>query len=243
MRAAQLILHDNKETALPVLLDASELADAAWLAGSLYLTMGRAAEAVPPLEAAYARADELGATLQILGITCRFTIDITPEFQLVLPPGHQGVTLALVEALQASNDPVRALRLLQHERQHHPDDPLLALSYAELAWDTWKHEERALEAVVQITDGFENESAVHAAILLYRSRAMRELNQLQSARAIILSATRRTKDRPKDLLHALRYERALVHEALGESTAAKKELARIHAENSQYLDVAARLSV
>lgn len=221
---------------------ASGLPDAAWLSGCLLLSRGRAAEAVAPLEAALARGGILGDDLEAIGAQVAMGLDITPEYGLELPAGIESAELALVEALQATGRAVEAIRLLQRRLAQEPSRPLTTLSFVELAWDTWKHDTRALEEIVRSTNGFENDSAVHAAVLLYRSRALRELGQSAPAREVIMGATRRTKDRPQALLLALRYERALVHELLGERAAAAGQLQRIHGHDAGYLDVAERLS-
>ena len=56
-------------------------------------------------------------------------------------------------------------------------------------------------------------------------------------------ALRRKKGRSEDLMKALRYERALAYEDLGERRRARKELERIYAEDPDYEDVAARLGL
>ena len=84
---------------------------------------------------------------------------------------------------------------------------------------------------------------IHAAILLYKARALRTLGLDEAARDTLTPALRRTKDRPAELLHALRYERALVYEALGRHAQARSDLERLFAENPTYEDVAARLDL
>lgn len=217
------------------------LPDAAWSAGMLLLTLEAWQEAVAPLQAAVSAAPALGESLHAIGASVTMSLRITPECELDCPPGEESAVLGLVEALQGAGDPVPAVKLLQERHRAEPRNPLFALSLAELAFDVWKHDERALQEILRVTDGFDNDSAVHAAVLLYRTRVLRELGHLQAARGVIMSATRRTKDRPDALLLALRHERALVHEALGEHAMARDQLERILARDSRYLDVAARL--
>jgi len=59
----------------------------------------------------------------------------------------------------------------------------------------------------------------------------------------LTGALRRRKGRSEELLRALRYERALVYENLGQRRRAGSELKKLYAEDLDYEDVAARLGV
>ncbi|MBW1717256.1 MAG: hypothetical protein JRH08_15315 [Deltaproteobacteria bacterium] len=74
-----------------------------------------------------------------------------------------------------------------------------------------------------MTEGVENDSEIHAALLLYKAKALRRLNLKEAARDVLTKAVRRKKDRSDDLLRALRYERALVYEDLGQHKRARSE--------------------
>ncbi|GAB4335853.1 MAG: hypothetical protein Kow0089_05790 [Desulfobulbaceae bacterium] len=54
---------------------------------------------------------------------------------------------------------------------------------------------------------------------------------------------RRKKGRSEELFWALRYERALVYEKLGQRRRARSELEKLYAEDPDYEDVAARLGL
>jgi tetratricopeptide (TPR) repeat protein len=101
----------------------------------------------------------------------------------------------------------------------------------------------ACRRVVRLAAGVENETPVHAALLLYKARALRGLGLPDAARETLTAALRRRKDRPGDLLRALRYERALAYEELGRYRRARGELERIYAEAPDHEDVAARLGL
>ena len=62
-----------------------------------------------------------------------------------------------------------------------------------------------------------------------------------AARDELTKALRRTADRPPDLLQAIRYERALVYEELGQKTRARSEWERLYADDPDYEDVAKKL--
>jgi len=75
-----------------------------------------------------------------------------------------------------------------------------------------------------MTEGVENESEIHAALLLYKAKALRRLNLKEAAREVLTKALRLKKNRSEELLHALRYERALTYEDLGQRKRARFEL-------------------
>ncbi|MCL4424667.1 MAG: hypothetical protein M1299_09355 [Firmicutes bacterium] len=54
---------------------------------------------------------------------------------------------------------------------------------------------------------------------------------------------RRKKDRADEFLRAVRYERVLVYEELGERRLARAELEKLYAEAPDYQDVAERLGL
>ncbi|MBW1717517.1 MAG: DUF4236 domain-containing protein, partial [Deltaproteobacteria bacterium] len=73
--------------------------------------------------------------------------------------------------------------------------------------------------------------------------ALRNLGLNEAARDVLTKALRRKKDRSDDLLHAIRYERALVYEDLGQHKRARSELERLYAEAPDYEDVEARVGL
>lgn len=96
---------------------------------------------------------------------------------------------------------------------------------------------------MRLAEGIENETPVHTALLLYKARALRGLGLLDAARETLTGALRRRKARSEELLRALRYERALVYEDLGQRRRARSELAKLYAEDPDYEDVAALLGL
>ena len=88
-----------------------------------------------------------------------------------------------------------------------------------------------------------NDSAIHAALRLYRAMGMREIGLPDAATALLSETLRRAADRPAELLHALRYERALAYEAAGQPKRARADLERLYAEAPDYEDVAKRLGM
>lgn len=151
--------------------------------------------------------------------------------------------LALVEAylrLGRAADAMTALRRLQALA---PDDPVVRLSLAELLVHGQPVERPALEEAARLCENVPNDSAIHAALQLYRAMAMPELGLPDAATAVLSETLRRTADRPVELLHALRYGRALANEAAGQPKRARADLERLYAEAPDYEDFAKRLGM
>jgi len=120
---------------------------------------------------------------------------------------------------------------------------VVKLSLAELLLDARPGDKNVCRKVVRLTEGIENETPVHTALLLYKAKALRGLGLLDAARETLTGALRRKKGRSEELLRALRYERVLVYEDLGQHRRARSELEKLYAEDPDYEDVAARLGL
>jgi len=120
---------------------------------------------------------------------------------------------------------------------------VVKLSLAELLLDARPGDKNVCRKIVRLAEGIVNETPVHTALLLYKARALRGLGLLDAARETLMGALRRRKGRSEELLRALRYERALVYEELGQRRRARSELEKLYAEDPDYEDVAARLGL
>ena len=126
-----------------------------------------------------------------------------------------------------------AITCLERLQRLEPDDVVVKLSLAELLLDlsacgaqagARPGDKNVCRKVVRLAEGIENETPVHTALLLYKARALRRLGLLDAAREILTGTLRRRKGRSEELLRALRYERALVYEDLGQRWRARSEL-------------------
>ncbi len=233
----------NEEEALEHLKNALHLADAAYLAGFLALKRERLHEAGQCLTAAAQKHEELGryfAKYQLDAIT---SIPLTDEVVAHVGPDLRGVLLGLVEVYQGLERWKDAVATLERLLRIEPDDVVVKLSVAEVLLDAKPDDPDMCQRVVHFAEGVDNETPIHAALLLYKARALRGLGLLDAARNTLTTALRRKKDRPGDLLRALRYERALVYEALGNGRRARKDLERLYAQAPGYEDVAHRLGL
>lgn len=233
----------NDAPALAHMRKAAELPDGAFMAGLITLKQGAYAEAAQHLETAKLGHRSLGTLLQKYGIQADISLPITEHISAIIQPGMRGALLAQTEAYQGLERPEDALRCLQHLRQLDRDDPVVLLSFVELLLEVYPENRDAAQRVVRLTKDVENDSEIHAALLLYKAQSLRILGLHDGARETLTPALRRTKDRPPELLRALRYERALAYEALGQERRARTDLERIYTDAPGYEDVAQRLGL
>ncbi len=231
----------NEDVAFDHLQQAVHLADGAFLAGFLALKKGKLAEATRYLTTAAGQEQELGHYLSHYGIAATMSLAITEEVSAHVGSDMRGVLLALAEAYQAQERRQDAVACLERLRQLEPGDVVVKLSLAELLMENSSGNRETDQQVVQLTEGVENESPVHTTLLLYKAKALHELNFLDAALEVLSDALKRKKDRSDELLRALRYERVLVYEGLGQGRRARTELEKLYAEAPGYEDVAARL--
>ena len=149
------------------------------------------------------------------------SLPITDEVSAHVGPNVRGILLALVEIYQRQRRWKEALECLNKLRKLEFDDVVVKLSLAELLMEVRPDDRNVFRRVVRLIEGIENESEIHAALLLYKARALRKLGLLHAARDVATKALRRKKGRSQELLRALRYERALIYESLGQHKRAR----------------------
>ncbi len=231
------------DRALEHLEKALHLADAAFLAGYLALGQGKLEKAENYLKRALRMRDSLDVLFAKYGLAMSTRLSITDEITALVQPDERGVLLGLVEIYQHQGRWREALEALEQLLRLVPDDVVVKLSLAEILLQEKPHDKRACQRVVQLAEGVENESPVHSALLLYKAKALRALGLNEAARDLLTATLRRKKDRPAELMRALRYERALVYEALGQAKRARSEFEKLYAEAPGYEDVAQRLGL
>jgi len=233
----------NELAALRLLKQSAHLADGAFLGGFLALKAKRVKEAVQLLLQAEQKSRSLGRYFDKYGLALTLSLQITEEVAAHVGPTLRGVLLALVEAYQIAENWDKAYECLQRLRKLEPDDVVILLSLVELLWQANYGNEKTCRHVVKLTKDIQNESPIHTAILLYKVRALRGLKMNDAAKDILTAALRRKKERSKDLMLTLRYERALTYEALGQAKRARTDFEKIYAEDPDFEDVAMRVDV
>ncbi len=237
------LVGNNPEKALEHFNASQDLADADFMGGIIAFKLERLTEAADHLNRALNQQSQLGNLLNKHGIEAGANIPITDEITAFVGADHRGVLLALTEIYQRLDKPDSALQCLYKLRELEPDDLLIRLSLVELYYDIGKTDKDQDKAIINLTQDIENESAIHGALLLYRAKAMRMLGLPDAAKSVLTKTMGRKKDRPPELMLALRYERGLVYEALGKQQLAKKDFETVYAEDPNFEEVSEKLKL
>lgn len=232
----------NENAALRHFRKATDLADAAFMAGVLSLKQERFGDAETFLSEAKRKQARLGHHVAKYGIQAAASLVITEEVTALIGPDVRGLLLALSEVHQHRGRPDAAVTDLRQLHRRDPDDVVVRLSLAEILTEE-SGKRRSYQSVVRLAEGIENESEIHAALLLHKATALRRLGVLTAARDLLTATLRRRKNRSDELLRALRYERALTYEKLGHERRARRDLEKLYAEVPDYEDVAKRLGL
>ncbi len=233
----------DEDKAFHHLEKAIHLADGAYLAGFLALKKGDLEKAENYLGIAWRNHDRLGQYFSRYGIAATMSLSVTDEISVHVGPNIQGVLLGLSEIYQQQERWKDALESLEKLRQLEPDDVMVRLALAELLIDAHPDNIDIYRRIVRLSENIKNESPVHGALLLYKARALHGLGLLEAARDTLTNTMRKKKGRSKELLLALRYERALVYEDLGQQRRARGEFEKIYSMMSGYEDVESRLGL
>jgi len=233
----------NEDNALEYFKDAVHLADGAYLAGFLALKKEQLTEAADYLSLATEKHSHLGRYFSKYGISAVMSLPITDEVSAHVGPDLRGVLLGMVEVYQRQKRWQDAITCLERLQRLEPDDVVVKLSRVELLLDAHPGDKKVCQKVVRLVEGIENETPIHAALMLYKAKALRHLGLATAARDTLTAALRRKKGRSDDLLRSLRYERALAYEDLGHKSRVRAEFEKIYAEASDFEDVAERLGL
>lgn len=218
---------------------ASHLADGAMFAGVLALKRGLLQQAEQNLRFAAAHSEELGVSLGRYGVTSTLSVQITDELTAHVPHTREGALLVLAEILQKGGRRDEALRTLEAIRATSPNDPVVLASTCELLLDGATDGDR--QRVIALTDGVQNLTPIQTVHLLFRARALRQLKLPEAAAQAATAGMARRTGRSGELLHELRYERALAYGELGDSKRSRADLERLYAEDSTFADIRQRL--
>ena len=231
----------NEDKAFNYLRHASHLADGAFLAGFLALKKDLLEESVKYLTNALENHYRLNRYFSKYGISATMSLPITDHVLVHVGPDVRGILLALVEVYQKEKKWSDALSCLERLRQLEPEDLIVKLSLVELLAEVGAGDQNLCQRIVSLTKGINNESEIHAALLLYKVRALSRLGMKEAAKDVLSLALRRKKGRSDDLLLTLRYELALAYESLGQKRRARSEMEKIYAKAPDFADVASKL--
>lgn len=217
------------------------VADATWLAGMLALRSGALGAARSLLATALENPHALGNDIDNLGVCLTVTVPLTSAITAHVGPCPQGTQLVLGAIAQQQGDHVAALTAFERLTTLVIDDPVATLMLAELAQEAGQ-EEVYDGQLLRLTERITNSSPVHAALLIHRARSLRREGMPFRAIATYNEALRLRKGRSVAMLNRIRYERALIHEALGWRARARRVFEQLHATAPGFEDVAARIA-
>ncbi len=166
---------------------ANDLADASFMAGMLALKRGKFDAAEGHLKSAAVRRSTLGKFLAEYGVEAAATLTITDEVSAAVNADISGVLLALAEVHQHQQRWRDAATCLKRLRSRNPGDILVTLSLAELLVED-VGDKQACKQVVALTAEVNNDSAVHAAVLLYKAKTLNALGLHSAARDVLPTA-------------------------------------------------------
>jgi tetratricopeptide (TPR) repeat protein len=230
----------DQDAALAALEEAGDLPDAAWMAGMIRLRREEFSQAKAHFEGVLGRLSDLGSLFTKYEIGAQVSLPITENIFAHVFPRERGTRLALIEIAQLDGRPTDAWTHIDRLLTLDPTDPIVLLSFAELALDTPK-DHALLARVVELTAGVVNETPVDTAALLYRGRALAMLGMPAGAIDVLTLANRRRKDRPDELMRQIRYDRAILYEQVGRKADARREMERLYAEDPGFADLHERL--
>jgi tetratricopeptide (TPR) repeat protein len=233
----------NEDTAFEHFRNAAHLADGAFLAGFIALKRELYEQAIGYLGTARQNSESLGRYFTKYGISATMSLSITEQVSAHVGPNVHGILMALVEVYQREKRWKDALECLEQLRRLEPEDLMVRLSLAELLMDMDSRHMKVCQRVVELSEGLENKSEIHAALLLYKAKALSCLGLNEAAKDVLTTALRRKKDRTEELLRTLRYELALTYENLGDKSRARSELEKLYAEAPDFEDVAEKLGL
>ena len=232
----------DQDGALSALEEAEGLADAVWMAGMIRLRREEFDIARGHFQSALDRIADLGTLFGKYAIAAQASLAITPDIFAHVFPRERGTRLVLVEIAQLQGRHDEAMAHVERLMEIDPTDPVVLLSFAELALDM-PQDRSLMDRVVRASADVANETPVDTAILLYRGKALAALDLPDAAIKVLTLANRRRKDRPDALLHQIRYDRALLYDETGQCARARREFERLYAADPGFEDVAERVGV
>ena len=152
------------------LTNAFHLADGAFMAGWLCLGKQDFYRAERYLTCAITHETEIGSLFDKYGVSLHIELAITHELIANLAATATAARLAIVEVFQRQQRWNEAVNILQHLHRAHPEDPVICLSVVELLMHIRPNDKTTCSQVVKLADGIQDESPVHVAILLYKSK-------------------------------------------------------------------------
>ena len=224
-----LVAGDNKK-AYTIFKDVNGIADSYFLSGFLAFHFTKYDEALDFFNKAVELKNDLSKKINEYNMSVALSIPVTENIDVYIRPDITGILLALVEIYQIKKEFDKALKAAEKLLSISPDDLLIKLSYVELLTDIneTKKDMKINDKIVKEIQNIGNKEDIECALLLYKAKALINLNMYTAARDVLTFALRKKKGRSEELLNELMHQRAMVYNHLGKKSQAKKDLERIY---------------
>ena len=220
-------------------LESMAAGDAQWIFGVAALLSGKWPQSIKTLRAALL-TDNLGELCARNDVSLKVSIPITPEVTAHIEPAAFGTKLALVEALQANGDQHDALNILRAINNEIPDDFIVAMSLAEVAFAIDDEHLMPMKTLSDILSNTTPNVDLAWVLAFYTARAQTRSGAHMEA-INLYDKVMQDPLVPDDMRMLAWYEKALSHEEAGEKTRCRQELSAIHVVDKTFLDVNERL--
>lgn len=213
-------------------LSRSPLADAAFAAAGILQESGEHGKALNWLGQAESRVGELGRLFGKYAIELGLMLPVTQLVWVELEATPLHLTLLKSHLLCETGQSGAACSLLLECHPREPSELLTRLALAGLVLGNASAGDAWLRTLVNLTDGVENETWQHTALLYYRALALARLSLHDAAQTVLAGLVRRKSERPAELLLAVRYAQADIYEQQGKTRQARAIWEKIFAENA-----------
>ncbi len=205
----------------------------AWSIAGLQLAESDPSEAARLLENVFASGHDPATTVFASQyLRTHVSLDIASGVKADLPLNRDAVGLALAELKQEAGDLDGAIETVEQlEPTTYAAVSLVELYALAGRWDE----------VVEVTEGVTNEDDASALLLCYRGMAFGQQGFHDAAHETFKEALR-ARSRTTTIRHHALFERAQNYKAQGKKAAARKDLERILAEDSDYEGVREQLA-
>ena len=217
------------------------IASAQVLAGFAANAVGDGARAIAHFEAVVQGGRPLPDKYEVKyldapGVELTLGVGITHSVMAHPPLSVLAAALALAELYQVTGRLSEAIGIMQQVHTSVPD-PVVRLSLCDLLFADHDY-----EGVVEASVGVVNDADVEAETLHLRAAAFDALGDGTAAIDAFRAALAKTAGRSPGLVTAIRYDRGLAYQRLGQRAKAKADFERVYAADPAFEDVKERLA-
>ena len=224
------------------LKQASCYPDANFTLGFICLNENRFEDAIKTFEMAEAHADGIGAFYRKYQLEMTLTLCVSPFLTVELPPDLTSTYLGHAEALQHLGRGADACNILLALYKQNSSNLIVIASLSELVLESSPNNIQWMNAIINLTKNLENESYLHAVLLMYKAEAFDNLKMYDAAIMTLTQALRKKADRPQFFINELFYQRGLLYAKSGKKALAIKDFSTVYSKDPNYSDVQQQLS-